>query len=139
MDICKIEGFTRVLGAPEGWDHSKVECQGLPIYDHPDGWMVSAWKPDAVELAALNEGGSIQLWIAKGFHPVVGLSVADAVGEVFVQDAPKGVVQELAARNSEVKLLRMTIQRMQETLSNQGRMCTIALAATGEQNSAGDI
>ena len=138
MDICKIEGFTRVLGAPEGWDHSKVECQGLPIVDRDDGWMVSQWKPNAAELELLKQNGSILLWIYGTVHPVVGLDVTDECGAI-VRDEPESVVQELANRNAEVKLLRMTIQRMQETLANQGRMCAIALAATGEQNEAGDI
>lgn len=139
MEICKIDGFTRILGAPAEWDHSKTECQGLPIVDNPDGWMVSQWKPNAAEIETLRDGGSLLLWVFGTAHPVVGLDVSDAQGIKCEQDGPQGVVQELAARNAEVKLLRLALERLQGTLENQGRMCAIALAATGPQNEAGDL
>lgn len=138
MNICKIEGFTRILGAPTDWDHSKVECQGLPIIDRPDGWMVSQWKPSAEELGTLQNDGTLLLWVCGTSHPVVGIDVSAADGLAF-HDAPVTVSQELAARNAEVKLLRMTLTRMQETLANQGRMCSIALASTGDQPDADDL
>lgn len=134
MEICNIEGATRILGAPQDWDKrdTGAACQSLPIVDRPDGWMVSQWKPSAEELTALAGNSSLFLWVYGTVHPVVGLSVVDDAGNTAGEDAPMGVVQELAARNAEVKLLRMTIKRMQETLADQGRMCSIALAATGE-------
>lgn len=134
MDICQIEGATRILNAPTNWE-SDIPCQSLPIADQ-GGWMVSEWKPDAADLERLNADGSIFLYIHGTIHPVVGLGVD---GGSTQPDGPVGVVQELANRNAEVKLLRLTIKRLQDTLANQGRMCAIALAATGEQDGASDL
>lgn len=50
-----------VLGAPQDWEHTTVPCGALPVtrtyvqdIHHPV--MVSFWRPDAQELAALNAG-----------------------------------------------------------------------------------
>lgn len=135
MDICKIEGFTRVLGAPAGSETTEAlkDCQALPILDTDTGWMVSQWKPDAAELETLQNNGTLLLWVYGTMHPVVGLSVADVTGQQMSQDAPVGVVQELAHRNAEVKLLRLALARLGKTLGDQQRICDIALASTGDQ------
>jgi hypothetical protein len=139
MDICKIEGFTRVLGAPQDWDQSKVECQGLPIFDTEDGWMVSQWKPNELEIETLRHGGSLMLWVFGTAHPVVGLDVSAADGVMVSYDAPQTIQQELAHRNAEVKLLRLALARLGKTLGDQQRICDIALASTGGQPDAADL
>ncbi|WP_206141828.1 hypothetical protein [Burkholderia sp. Ac-20384] len=83
MLIREIEGATRRLGAPADWDQSKSACDVLPIVDvETDNgpFMVSAWQPTAEELAALNAGAPIRLWIQGTNHPVVALAV-DAPAE----------------------------------------------------------
>lgn len=40
-----------------------------------DGHCVSRWEPTPAELAVLNAGGSVELWVA-GPHPPVMLTVA---------------------------------------------------------------
>jgi hypothetical protein len=37
--------------------------------------MVSCWEPTPAELAAINAGESIRLWIAGTGHPVVAMTV----------------------------------------------------------------
>lgn len=38
MDIGYINGYTRVLGAPENWDHNiSGPCYGLPVRDDNSG------------------------------------------------------------------------------------------------------
>lgn len=79
MEIGRIEGATRVLGAPKNWDEtSKEKCYGLPILDclvEGIPCMVSAWKPSPEELKMLIAGESIKLWIYGNSHPVVSISV----------------------------------------------------------------
>ena len=67
-----------VLGAPKGWDQGEVPCGALPITrTESDGLpcVVSYWRPTADELAALNAGGSIALWVVGVTMPPVSLSV----------------------------------------------------------------
>lgn len=139
MEICKIDGFTRILGAPKDWDHSQVECKGLPIVDNPDGWMVSQWKPNALEIETLRQGGTLLLWVYGTAHPVVGLDVSNADGVQVSCDAPQNIHDELAHRNAEVKLLRLALARLGKTLGDQQRICDIALASTGGQPDADDL
>lgn len=67
-----------VLGAPEGWDQKQMPCSALAITRTDwDGIpaVVSFWKPTPEELAVLNAGGSVALWIAGQTMPPAGLSV----------------------------------------------------------------
>ena len=67
-----------VLGAPAGWDQEQLPCSALAITRTDwDGVpaVVSFWKPSPEELAVLNAGGSVSLWIAGQGMPPVGLSV----------------------------------------------------------------
>ncbi len=41
-----------------------------------DGYCVSRWEPIPDELAILNRGGSVELWM-MGTHPPVALRVAE--------------------------------------------------------------
>lgn len=86
MLIARIEGATRNLGAPAGWDRDKDgRCLGLPIRDdESDGGlplMTSAWTPTPEELARLNAGASIHLTIVGRAHPPVAVEVGQSPGE----------------------------------------------------------
>ncbi|WP_219209206.1 hypothetical protein [Variovorax boronicumulans] len=72
---------TRVLGAPAGWKQEELPCSALAITDvQVDGMphVVSFWKPDAADLAALNAGGSIALWIVGQTMPPASVAVEPA-------------------------------------------------------------
>ena len=81
-----FHGQSRVLEAPEGWDHKEQgECVGLPVrYEREtDGrvWgCTSAWKPTAEELAALNAGGAVLVTCVGGQPPMmIGACEADCL------------------------------------------------------------
>lgn len=122
MEIVKIEGATRVLGAPADWDHNKVECVGLPIVDHPEGWMISEWRPTHEELRALIEGGTVRLWVGGTVHPVVSVEAIAANGEQQFS----GTAQ-LEEQN---RWLRQTLVTLTETLTTQIGVCQLALDVT---------
>lgn len=71
----RIEGCTRVLGAPKGWTpETSGPCCGLAIRDEANGdapCMTSAWEPTPAELAVLNAGGRVFLRIVGTGHPPV--------------------------------------------------------------------
>lgn len=78
MLIRRIEGATRNLGAPTDWDGDLSKCNVLPICDvetEHGPFMVSSWEPTPAELAAINAGESIRLWVFGTRHPVVALTV----------------------------------------------------------------
>lgn len=82
MEIFNHPSCTKVLGAPA--DMPEPDCSPLPITEHVDKfgtWSVSFWKPDADEIKALQDGGTIALWVKAqdDEHPVVGVSVAKPV------------------------------------------------------------
>lgn len=67
-----------VLGAPAGWDQSEVPCGALPITrTEADGIpaVISFWKPTQEELAALNAGGTVALWVLGNTMPPVSVTV----------------------------------------------------------------
>lgn len=122
MEIVKIDGCTRVLGAPSDWDHTKAECVGLPIFDHPEGWMISEWRPTVEELQALQNGGTIRLWVSGSAHPVVSIEAVAASGEQM-----RSSTAELEEQN---RWLRQTLTSLAETLRKQTDVCQLALDAT---------
>nr|WP_315242039.1 hypothetical protein [uncultured Albidiferax sp.] len=68
-----------VLGAPKGWNQTELPCGALPVTRttvEGQPVMVSFWRPDAEELAALNRGDAVSLWIYGGGHPVVAIGVS---------------------------------------------------------------
>lgn len=77
MIPARIDGCTRVLGAPKGWTpETSGPCCGLPIRDEQNGdmpCMVSAWEPTPDELAAIAAGAKIMLRIVGVGHPPVCL------------------------------------------------------------------
>lgn len=78
MIVKRIEGATRVLGAPADWKDDGATCVGLPVRDvvTSDGpFMISAWELTPKEVEALKGGASLHLWIRGTSHPVVALTV----------------------------------------------------------------
>lgn len=67
-----------VLGAPQGWDQNELPCGALPITRTVcDGVaaVVSYWTPTAEELAALNAGRPVALWVVGSTMPPVAVTV----------------------------------------------------------------
>ncbi|AET90666.1 hypothetical protein BYI23_B000590 [Burkholderia sp. YI23] len=67
-----------VLGAPQGWDQKQLPCGALPItrIEHEGvEHVVSFWRPSADELAALNNGGLVALWVVGTTHPPLSIAV----------------------------------------------------------------
>lgn len=78
MLIKLIEGWSKVWGALKDWDPSKLgKCGGLPtrltVTTAGPMWE-SAWEPTPEELAILNSGGTIHLFVSSYQHPVVMLT-----------------------------------------------------------------
>lgn len=82
MIPARIEGCTRVLGAPVGWTpETSGPCRGLPIRDEVNGdmpVMISVWEPTPAEAAAIAAGGKIALRIVGTGHPPVALWVEES-------------------------------------------------------------
>lgn len=67
-----------VFSAPQDWDQKKLACAGLPVTKGTSqGYpvIVSYWRPDAEELAALNAGKAVTLSIIGNGMPPVALGV----------------------------------------------------------------
>ena len=70
-----------VLGAPAGWDQGELPVNALPVTHTHVGDLpavLSYWRPSAEELAVLNAGGSIALWVLGATMPPVNLSIEGA-------------------------------------------------------------
>lgn len=83
MKAGMIEGATRVLGAPLGWNaQMNGECIGLPIrearLESGQPVMISAWKPTREELDRLLAGAAIELGVCGVVHPPVSMGVGPA-------------------------------------------------------------
>jgi hypothetical protein len=81
--INRIEGATRYLGAPLGWEPEKDgNCAHLAIADvkdaHGANVMVSSWQPTPAELEAINRGEPIHLYVWGVGHPPVAVGVRGA-------------------------------------------------------------
>jgi hypothetical protein len=86
MLVGRINGATRVLGAPTDWDEARDGwCGGLAIKDQPGGTglnhMISAWEPTPDEQARIAAGAPVLLWIVGSVHPPVMVTVGRAPGE----------------------------------------------------------
>jgi hypothetical protein len=68
---------THALGAPPGWDHSKVHCGSLSIQDDvSSGYpvMKSRWEAEGFEALAMALGAAqIELGVFSEVHPPVSL------------------------------------------------------------------
>jgi hypothetical protein len=70
-----------VLGAPVGWDQGELPCGALPItHSECEGKpvVISYWTPTAEELAQLNAGAPVALWVIGKTMPPVSLTVDPA-------------------------------------------------------------
>lgn len=70
----KMAGATVKMVAPEGADDVRTLYVSVI-----DGCCVSRWEPTPDELAVLNAGGSVELWV-QGGQPPVALQVAPYAG-----------------------------------------------------------
>lgn len=82
MIPARIQGATRYLGAPAGWEPATDgHCAHLAIRDVEINGMApamySAWEPTPDELAALNAGAKILLIVVGRAHPPVCLEVGE--------------------------------------------------------------
>lgn len=71
----------RVLGAPADWDQNELPCGALAITDvvyEGVRHMVSFWRPDANDLAVLNAGGTVSLWVVGATMPPASINVEPA-------------------------------------------------------------
>lgn len=79
MKKALIEGATHNPGAPKNWDPERDgHCGGLPIIFDGSSCR-SAWKPTPEELAILNDGGYVTLYVV-GWQVPVALGVVDKAG-----------------------------------------------------------
>lgn len=88
MNHTKHPTTNLMLGAPAGWDQSKLPCDALPVtrvlWDGVPA-VVSYWVPTPEELAALNAGHAVQLSVVGQTMPPVALGV-DAQPQAPVAD-----------------------------------------------------
>jgi hypothetical protein len=84
MNPGKIDGATRALGAPAGWDKDQqmgVECEVLQVRDimfgDRIGYMQSAWYPTHQEKQAIAQGKPITLTVWGGSHPPVSVNIEE--------------------------------------------------------------
>lgn len=71
---------TAALGAPNDWDHTQAACDVLPVTRTTLNGIPSVksyWKPDADELALLNAGYHVTLYVAGKDMPPVALGVEE--------------------------------------------------------------
>jgi hypothetical protein len=75
---------SRNLGAPLGWDHTKVHCGSLSIHDTNVGGykaMESAWVPEENEALMLALGfADIRLAVIGQTHPPVSMLLMPKLG-----------------------------------------------------------
>lgn len=93
---------TRALGAPIGWDHSKVHCGSLSIQDdRSSGYLVmkSRWEPEGFEAVAVALGSAqIELGVWGQSHPPVSLVAYPVTG--WTEDRGRmALAYEKALRN----------------------------------------
>lgn len=117
MNIINHPLCTTVIGAPA--DMRDGSCEGLPVaydMDKHGTWAVSFWKPDPAELAIINEGGTVALYVrAQGRqHPVVGMGAyPESIGAA--QPSPKQTMTTADTRAAfEAAALEHFIKRRDE-------------------------
>lgn len=79
MDKYQHPSNNGVLGAPAGWDQAALPCSALPVTHVVTGAgnpaVVSFWRPSPAEMAALNAGEPVALWVAGSTMPPVTVEV----------------------------------------------------------------
>lgn len=69
-----------VLGAPGGWNQGELPVGALPITRSEVGGVevvISYWKPTTEELAQLNAGHAVALYVVGKTMPPVQLAVEE--------------------------------------------------------------
>lgn len=97
----RIEGATHVYRAPRGL---KGEVRDLHVAII-DGCCVSRWEPTPDELAILNAGGTVELWL-MGQQPPVALRAAPKLDPLPVQYAIGDIV--ILPDGTQAKVVGMT-------------------------------
>ncbi len=75
-----IENATHVFKPPRDYDGRKGNMQPLHVIQ-TEGCLVSRWEPSPNELAILNEGGSVELWVMGNKQPPVFIKVNKLVND----------------------------------------------------------
>lgn len=67
---------TVIFTAPQNFNG---ECGDLEVFvDKERGYMISCWEPDEEEIAAINRGEKIWMYIgSRGVLPITALSVGE--------------------------------------------------------------
>ena len=84
MDNIAFTDETRNIGKPVDWvEELDGPCISISVHDFVDDhtglpFMMTAWRPDAGELARLNSGEGLYLCISGKAHPVIKLYVGEA-------------------------------------------------------------
>ena len=88
MIPARIEGANAMYGAPEGWDEARDGlCGVLPVrVQRP--YHISAWTPLPEELAALNAGAAVHLYLMVPRQPVVAVSVGPVPDDAALNPDP---------------------------------------------------
>ena len=67
-----------LLGKPPGSTNVETMPATMWVDEHGKTTVASFWRPDAQELAALNAGGSVVLYVDGSVHPPVSIGVCHA-------------------------------------------------------------
>lgn len=93
MNPTSIQGATRKLGEPAGWDSRYGECQTIEVRDarSPEGASIvqTAWAPDEQERVAIKQGRPITLTVWGNNMPPVALHVEHPPAE----QPPSNIIQ----------------------------------------------
>ncbi|MBA5778146.1 hypothetical protein H2509_13530 [Stappia sp. F7233] len=84
MQICMIEGATRIVGKSQGYLGLPIRDEAVSCNVNGDGTpaMVTAWQPTPAELAALNAGASVHVRILGTVPPPMMVSVGPVPSDV---------------------------------------------------------
>lgn len=69
-----------VLGAPAGWSQAELPVNALPITRTEVGGkpaVVSFWRPTAEEIADINAGAYVALWVLGSTMPPIAIQVSN--------------------------------------------------------------
>jgi hypothetical protein len=78
MDFENHAACNKTLGAPQGWDQSKLECAALPVrlaLHNGLPLIESFWRPSPEELEHLNARGYVVLQVVSRSMPPVAIGV----------------------------------------------------------------
>lgn len=110
MKFVQHPQHTRNLGAPIGWDHSKIHCGSLSIQDRVQSGqplMESAWSFEGRESLLLALGlAQVRLAVFGTMHPPVSMQVVQTVVDrQAVVKAVEKALTDLAEYASELRLV----------------------------------